>query len=122
MLCRGQTNSVTVFAPAKLNLFLKVLGKRTGGYHELETLMLSIGLYDALRFVDAPSGQLSLACFDGGPRHPAAVRRELPPAGPGNLVLRAAELLQTAAGGSRGARIDLIKRIPLAAGLAGGSS
>ena len=43
MLCRGQNTSVTVFAPAKLNLFLKILRKRGDGYHELETLMVSVG-------------------------------------------------------------------------------
>lgn len=122
MLCRGQTTTVTVFAPAKLNLFLKVLGKRADGYHELETLMLSVGLYDSLRLTDDPSGRLELECSDGGPCNGWAARRELPGSGTDNLVIRAAELLRSAAGASRGARIELVKRIPLAAGLAGGSS
>jgi len=123
MLCRGQTTTaVTVFAPAKLNLFLKVLGKRDDGYHELETLMLSVGLYDTLVLVDDPQGELRLTCRDGGPAHRSSQRRELPRAGPDNLVLRAAELLKRATGSSRGAHIELVKRIPLASGLAGGSS
>ncbi len=67
MLCRGQNTSVTVFAPAKLNLFLKILGKRGDGYHELETLMVSVGLYDTLVLTDDPAGQLHLSCCDGGP-------------------------------------------------------
>lgn len=122
MLCRGQSNSLTVFAPAKLNLFLKILGKREDGYHELETLMVSVGLYDTLLLADDSSGALSLSCRDGGPRRAGLARRELPGAGPDNLVLRAAELLQRATGTRRGARLELFKRVPLAAGLAGGSS
>jgi len=122
MLCRGQITSVTVFAPAKLNLFLKILGKRGDGYHELETLMVSVGLYDTLILTDDPSGQLQLSCRDGGPRTGWAPPRELPGSGADNLVLRAATLLKEAAGSSRGARLELVKRIPLAAGLAGGSS
>src|SRR6185295_11994816 len=122
MLCRGQDTSVTVAAPAKLNLFLKILGKRADGYHELETLMVSVGLYDTLLLSDDPSGQLRLSCQDGGTRQSGAVARELPAAGPDNLVWRAVELLRSATGATRGARIELIKRIPLAAGLGGGSS
>jgi len=122
MLCRGQTSSVTVLAPAKLNLFLKVLGKRADGYHELETLMLSVSLYDTLILSDDPSGRLSLSCRDGGSHSGPDQRRELPGAGPENLVMRAAALLRDCAGRSPGARIELVKRIPLSAGLAGGSS
>src|SRR5262245_14943584 len=108
MLCRGQTTGVTVFAPAKLNLFLKVLGKRADGYHELETLMVSVGLYDTLVFSDDPSGELTLVCRDG--RSPAARAgpREMPGAGDDNLVLRAARLLREGTGTAFGARIELV--------------
>lgn len=121
MLCRGRSITVRVLAPAKLNLFLRVLGKRPDGYHELQTLMLSVSLYDTLTLTDDPAGELRLACFDGAPRRTDA-RRELPGAGRDNLVFRAADLLRQKTGCSRGARIELIKRIPMAAGLAGGSS
>jgi 4-diphosphocytidyl-2-C-methyl-D-erythritol kinase len=133
MLYRNRNSRVTVFAPAKLNLFLKVLGQRVDGYHELETLMVSVGLYDTLVLTDpligveadrAPvgvtHGQLHLVCRDAGPR--GGQRRQLPPAGPENLVFRAAKLLRDISGTTRSARIELVKRIPLAAGLAGGSS
>ena len=153
MLYRVSTPHVTVFAPAKLNLFLKVLEKRADGYHELETLMLSVGLYDTLVLTDpldlddtgrdttvdnsagtlrtgtlrtgtlgngTSSGRLHLTCYDGGSQ--GGPRRELPGAGLDNLVLRAAQLLRDVSGTTRGARIELVKRIPLAAGLAGGSS
>jgi 4-diphosphocytidyl-2-C-methyl-D-erythritol kinase len=121
MLRRCQTNRITVFAPAKLNLFLKVLGKRVDGYHELETLMVSIDLYDTLAFCPAPEGELVLTCTDAGDRRTGR-KRELPGSGGDNLVIRAARLLQETAGSPFGARIELSKRIPMAAGLAGGSS
>jgi 4-diphosphocytidyl-2-C-methyl-D-erythritol kinase len=132
MLYRGSTTHVTVFAPAKLNLFLKVLEKRADGYHELETLMVSVGLYDTLVFNDVPgdtegdtsheasTGNLHLTCSDGGSQ--GGYPRQLPGAASDNLVLRAAQLLREFSGTKRGAQINLVKRIPLAAGLAGGSS
>src|SRR5260370_9420865 len=112
MLCRGQTTSVAVFAPAKLNLFLKVLGKRDDGYHELETLMVSVSLYDTLLFADDPSGQVQLTCMDGGPQYVRTQRREMPGSAADNLVMRAAELLKHAAGAPRGPRSELVHRIP----------
>ncbi|MGQ0634900.1 MAG: 4-(cytidine 5'-diphospho)-2-C-methyl-D-erythritol kinase [Planctomycetaceae bacterium] len=121
MLFRHQTVGVAVDAPAKLNLFLKVVGRRSDGYHDLETLMVSVGLYDTVRAFDAPGEQLSLVCFDAA-RTLREPRRELPPADAGNLVLKAATLLAQHAGIRRGARLELTKRIPMAAGLAGGSS
>src|SRR5262245_32796907 len=108
MLCRGQSNSVTVFAPAKLNLFLKVLGKRADGYHELETLMVSVSLYDTLLLSDHPSGKVQLSCVDGGPCRARSPRREMPGSAADNLVMRAAELLKQHTGSARGARIELV--------------
>ena len=122
MLCRGRNTSVTVFAPAKLNLFLRILGKRGDGYHELETLMVSVGLCDTLLLTDDSSGALSLSCRDGSRANTSMRRRELPGEGADNLVWKAARLLKETSGTSRGARLELVKRIPLAAGLAGGSS
>src|SRR4051812_46906767 len=111
MLIRNWGSAVRVRAPAKVNLFLEVLGRRTDGYHELETLMVTVSLYDTLEFREVPSQALSLACD-----HPSLS------CGPDNLVLRAARLLQERQGREKGASIRLRKRIPLAAGLAGGSS
>jgi 4-diphosphocytidyl-2-C-methyl-D-erythritol kinase len=122
MLYRDQNNSVTVAAPAKLNLFLKVLGKRSDGFHDLETLMVSVGLYDTLRLAAEPGGELTLTCRDAGRVSTDRPARELPPSDGGNLVLKAAELLRQRAGIAHGARLELTKHIPLAAGLAGGSS
>jgi 4-diphosphocytidyl-2-C-methyl-D-erythritol kinase len=100
-----------VFAPAKLNLFLEVLGKRPDGYHELETLMVATDWFDELTFENDPTGRITFECDD-----PA-----LPTDG-SNLVVRAAERLRDELGEAHGARIKLQKTIPAEAGLAGGSS
>lgn len=103
--------SLVIDAPAKLNLHLAVLGRRPDGYHELETVMASIGLYDALTF-EPQDGGIELTC-EGTP---GLVADE------SNLVLRAARLICAEHGVDRAARIHLIKRIPMQAGMGGGSS
>ena len=99
-----------VKAPAKVNLCLKVRRRRADGYHEIETLFERVSLCDELRLQKIPSG-IRLTCTGirvGG--------------GPSNLVRRAAELLRKHCGVASGAAIRLTKRIPVAAGLGGGSS
>lgn len=100
---------LVVNAPAKVNLFLDVLGKRPDGYHELSTLFERVSLCDRLIF--SPSDRIVLS----------ADSRQIP-TGPKNLVVRAARLLKTRYGVKAGVRIRLKKRIPVAAGLGGGSS
>ncbi len=101
-------------APAKLNLFLHVVGRRPDGYHLLQSVFRLIDWCDTLHFerraaVDGSRGGLS--------------RRDLGPALPENdLSLRAARLLQEASGTHWGAHIELDKRVPWGAGLGGGSS
>ena len=114
-------SGLIVRAPAKVNLFLEVLGKRPDGYHDLASLMVAVSLYDTLEFKEDRSGALALdlAPLEGGP---AGDERPALSPGPDNLILRAAELLRQRTGQTAGARIRLHKRIPLAAGLAGGSS
>lgn len=114
---------LVIQAPAKLNLFFEVLAKRSDGYHEIESLMCPIDLYDTLHFEEDPSGQVRLRCrrvFGAG----GSKRRGLNevPNGPDNLVVRAVELVRQKTGIRRGAKLRLIKRIPAAAGLGGGSS
>lgn len=106
-------------APAKINLTLEVLGRRPDGYHDLRTLMLKVPLGDELDLEPRPNGLAS--------RFTEIVNltgRPLPPefAGPRNLILKALELYQRAAGTSGGFDIRLVKRIPCGAGLGGGSS
>jgi 4-diphosphocytidyl-2-C-methyl-D-erythritol kinase len=100
---------VVLRASAKVNLALEVLGKRGDGYHEIATVLQAVDLADRLKLETADS--LSLHVDDP----------DLP-TDDGNLVMRAARLLQKAAGREDGARIGLTKRIPVAAGLGGGSS
>ena len=92
-----------------MNLSLEVLGKREDGYHELITVLQAVDLSDRLTLEVATSIELSTT--DG-----------LLPADQDNSVWQAAHLLRDAAGVARGARITLDKRIPVAAGLGGGSS
>jgi 4-diphosphocytidyl-2-C-methyl-D-erythritol kinase len=98
-----------VYSPAKINLFLKVLGKRSDGYHGLITLFQTINLGDYLCF----SLTKEVLCVDA----PAQL-----PTGPENLVFRAALYFYERAGIKPGVRIVLEKNIPVAAGLGGGSS
>ena len=93
---------------AKINLTLEILGKRADGYHEVRTVMQTVGLADRLEVTAA--ADLSFSCSD-----PAL-------ATPDNLVYRAAQLLQADYGVRVGAALRLEKRIPVAAGLGGGSS
>lgn len=100
------------FAPAKVNLTLHVIGRRADGYHELESLVAFARLGDRLAFT--PGGKLELVTR--GPTAQAAG-----PAGD-NLVLKAARLLVERVAGLRLGRFTLDKRLPVAAGLGGGSS
>lgn len=110
-----------VLAPAKLNLYLEVLGRRDDGFHDLETLMAPIRLYDRLEW--RPPGAGIPAGFSlryDGSTSPAV--QAAAPADRRNLVWRAAELLAQAAGVEPTGQITLTKRIPVQSGLGGGSS
>lgn len=111
-----------VQAPAKLNLFFEVIAKRDDGYHEIETLVYPIDLYDTLYFREDPDGPIRLGCSQETRGRAVAARLGEVPEGEDNLVVRAAELLRRRAGVAKGATIRLVKRIPSEAGLGGGSS
>lgn len=96
-------------APAKLNLFLHVIGRRPDGMHLLQSAFMLIDWCDALHFELRPGGALSRE----------DLTRTLPP---DDLVLRAARALQGATGTSHGAHISIEKRVPEQAGMGGGSS
>lgn len=102
---------LTEQACAKINLGLKVLGKRVDGYHAVDMIMQSVGLYDTLEFYSAPEVQLRIK---NSPQL-AADEQE-------NLIVKAAKVLKDYSGYPGGALIVLNKRIPLEAGLAGGSA
>jgi 4-diphosphocytidyl-2-C-methyl-D-erythritol kinase len=103
--------SLTLPAFAKINLSLRVLGKRPDGYHEVDTVLQTISLHDTITFTVTETPAIVLSCDD----------RTLP-TGADNLVFRAAKALQDRFAPDKGARIFLAKRIPAQAGLGGGSA
>jgi 4-diphosphocytidyl-2-C-methyl-D-erythritol kinase len=104
---------VTVFAPAKVNLYLHVTGRRADGYHLVDSLVAFADIGD--RITAEPAAQLSLAL--SGPE-----AETLATAIDDNLVLRAARLLADRTGVGAGAALHLQKNLPVAAGIGGGSS
>jgi 4-diphosphocytidyl-2-C-methyl-D-erythritol kinase len=100
---------MTLFAPAKLNLFLAVTGRRADGFHELLSLAAPLDFGDTLRV--EPAETMTLECDD-----PEV------PVDEANLVLKAARAFAAATGWRGGAKFSLAKRIPMGAGLGGGSS
>ncbi|MBI2095146.1 MAG: 4-(cytidine 5'-diphospho)-2-C-methyl-D-erythritol kinase [Candidatus Omnitrophica bacterium] len=98
-------------SPAKINLFLSVLRRRPDGAHEIETVFERISLCDEIRLAPLKDGKILL-------------RTDCPgvPDGPSNLAWRAARILQEKYAAKQGVRIGIRKRIPVAAGLGGGSS
>lgn len=105
-------DGLLVRAPAKINLTLLVAGKRPDGYHELETIMARIDLYDELLFEPAGVPGIELICKG---------RYEVP-AGKDNLVYQACKMFSDAAGIDPAVKVTLNKNIPVGAGLGGGSS
>jgi 4-diphosphocytidyl-2-C-methyl-D-erythritol kinase len=110
MIIHHQDDRLLVKAPAKINLHLEALGKRPDGYHELETLMVAVDRFDELLFEKRPDGAELVSDQPGLSM------------GDDNLVTKALELVRRDTGLTTGISIALTKRIPMAAGLAGGSS
>ena len=105
-------STLTLFAPAKVNLYLHVVGRRADGYHLLDSLAVFAGVGDSLDF--APSEGLSLSII--GPGADALLSQ------PDNIVIKAAHRLAEAAGVAPKATITLTKRLPVASGIGGGSA
>ncbi len=112
MTAEADAAAVVRAAPAKLNLYLHVTGKRADGYHLLDSLIAFADVHDTVSVAEAEA--LDLAC-DG----PFAAG--LPESGD-NIVLAAARLLRESAGMRSGAQIRLTKRLPVASGIGGGSA
>lgn len=98
---------LTLKAPAKINWFLHVMGKRADGYHEISSFIQAVSLYDTLRFEESAGLEV-------------VTDSDIPPGE--NLVLRAALVLKERFSVRKGAKIELFKEIPISAGLGGGSS
>ncbi len=102
--------SIRIQAPAKLNLFLEVLGRRSDGYHDLESIFQAISIYDYLTVGITSGSAIDLSCSDKTLESPD------------NLAFRAAEAFVDQTGFDAGIEIRLEKGIPVQAGLGGGSS
>lgn len=127
---------VETFPPAKLNLFLEVLGKRSDGYHELETIMLAVEVRDAMRIQSTPEPQISLRCqwmpYGRAWGRRLGIRKQLEtsdarkvadlPPPEDNLVTKALSQFKSAFSMECGFQVDLNKHIPAGAGMGGASS
>lgn len=141
MIVHKSGPEVEILAPAKLNLFLEILARREDGYHEIETLMVPVTIFDTIRFSVTSGNQIRLTCrWSYGQRARSESRSKLVkslvaepgddrgaplgdlPTGANNIILRAVELLRRRANVDAGATMHLMKRIPSAAGLGGASS
>ena len=114
MVGSWRSGTLTYDVPAKVNLTLYVVGRRADGYHELRSVMAPIGLFDRLTIRAKPASRTSVTCAVTGP--------ERVPGGKDNLAARAALRLLDAAGISARVELAVHKRIPVGAGLGGGSS
>ena len=110
MRIQTDTCSETWLAPAKLNLFLHVVGRRSDGYHNLQTLFQLLDWGDQLKFTVNNSGHISRSC---NVREISAEE---------DICLRAVHKLKSCCKVRKGVHIELVKRIPIGAGLGGGSS
>ena len=112
--------SLSLLAPAKLNLFLHVTGRRADGYHELQTLFQLLDYGDRLRFALQEDGVISLHVSETGPVSGGHGNDSFPLEN--NLILRAASELASISGCKTGAKITVDKSVPIGGGLGGGSS
>lgn len=103
--------SLTLKSYAKVNLALQINHKRSDGFHDLTTIFQRISLHDVIKLTVNTTGKISVLC-----NHPHV------PTGKKNLVYKVAELLKSKYGVDLGVHIDIEKKIPVAAGLAGGST
>jgi 4-diphosphocytidyl-2-C-methyl-D-erythritol kinase len=104
-------DQLQAWSPAKINWFLHVIRRRSDGYHDLESLVSKVSLYDSLTFISRSDSEVQLQCG-----HPAV------PIDQRNLVIQAARALADAAQIHRGVTCKLTKKIPIGGGLGGGSS
>jgi 4-diphosphocytidyl-2-C-methyl-D-erythritol kinase len=102
---------LTLDSPAKTNLFLQILGRRPDGFHDLRTFMVALEFGDTLHFTCLDRPNIEISSTDPNL-----------PIDQGNLIWKAARILQEGFAPQRGVKIHLVKRIPVGAGLGGGSS
>lgn len=100
-----------LYAPAKVNLYLKVLEKRPDGYHNINTVFERIALFDKIILRSLKKNEIKIFCDNPGV-----------PTDKASLIYRTVDLLRRKANTPKGAEVKILKKIPIAAGLAGGSS
>lgn len=125
MLIQPIDHGWVIRSPAKVNLFLDVLGKREDGYHQIDTIMCPVTLFDELRFESRTDRRIdfSVECITTAEK--SSLRNDpawIIPPDSSNLVVRALEAVRAQLGLMTGCCVTLQKRIPAAAGLGGGSS
>ncbi|NTV48198.1 MAG: 4-(cytidine 5'-diphospho)-2-C-methyl-D-erythritol kinase [Geobacteraceae bacterium] len=103
--------TLTLFAPAKINYLLDVIGKRADGYHDLRMIMQRVNLCDKITLTLTNTPGITVICNSNGV-----------PNGPNNIAWKAAQALLDIAESDNGVNISITKNIPVAAGLGGGSS
>jgi 4-diphosphocytidyl-2-C-methyl-D-erythritol kinase len=103
--------TLTLSAPAKINYLLDVIGKRPDGYHDLRMIMQRVNLCDDITLTLTDTPGINVTCSS-----------KVVPDGPGNIAWKAARAMLDRAGSDNGVNIKIIKNIPVAAGLGGGSS
>ena len=109
--------SITIHAPAKVNLALEVCGLLPGGFHDLDMIMQAVTLYETIRLEKRPAGELTLECRAADGTLAADI-----PTDARNLAWRAARLFLDAAGIADGVFVSVTKAVPSQAGMAGGSA
>ena len=102
---------ISLNAYGKINLGLDVVRKREDGYHEVKMIMQTVQLYDRLTFCDTKGGSIVIES-----------NSDVLPATEDNIIYKACELVRSTYGITRGVKVSLDKRIPVAAGMAGGST
>ncbi len=114
----GKSDTLEILAPAKINLFLEILGERSDGYHDLRSILIPVSLHDELT-IEHTDGPVESYLADGGTVNGESLVQSDPA---GNLATRAALRLKAATGYTGGARITIKKHIPVGGGLGGGSA
>jgi len=128
MKITSRDDQLEIATPAKVNLFLELLKRRDDGFHEIETVMSGVALYDHLRFLPRDDAEIRLAIRYATQGHQPAEQDDIP-ADDRNLICKTFELVRSIATDNgqkdscaRGVDIQLLKNIPSAAGLGGASS
>ena len=105
-----------ILAPAKINLYLEILCRDRNGYHRIETIFQEIGLFDKIILTETARRNVQITCYNEKGKIITSISNKK------NIIYKAVELLRKKSGIQKGVKIEVYKKIPMAAGLGGGSS